>query len=61
MLKHRVLVAGIFSPLLALVLNIIFIQTLLCEKYASMSRAPTQTGVQADESRMLRHDQNGQP
>ena len=27
--KHRVLVAGIFSPLLALVLNIIFIQTLL--------------------------------
>ena len=28
-LKHRVLVAGIFSPLLALVLNIILIQTLL--------------------------------
>ena len=27
--KHRVLVAGIFSPLLALVLNIILIQTLL--------------------------------
>jgi len=27
--KHRVLVAGIFSPLLALMLNIIFIQTLL--------------------------------
>ena len=27
--KHRVLVAGIFSPLFALVLNIIFIQTLL--------------------------------
>ena len=29
MSKHRVLVAGILSPLLALVLNIIFIQTLL--------------------------------
>jgi cytochrome c biogenesis protein CcmG/thiol:disulfide interchange protein DsbE len=27
--KHRVLIAGIFSPLLALVLNIVFIQTLL--------------------------------
>ena len=27
--KHRVLVAGIFSPLLALVLNIVLIQTLL--------------------------------
>ncbi|MGA7914379.1 MAG: TlpA disulfide reductase family protein [Candidatus Acidiferrales bacterium] len=27
--KHRVLIAGIFSPLLALILNVIFIQTLL--------------------------------